>query len=1058
MLKFRFKKLLLTVLIIPLLLFVIFTTLLYYKQDTIVKEMVQTINNDFVGEISLKNSHISPFANFPYISIDLEEVKIYQDKNKDKAPILNLNDIYLGFDLWTLISGKFDIKSLKLKDGYINIIQDKNGEFNITKALGSNKKTNESSEALHLDLKRIVILNVDINKINEENNVILDVKISKAKSKFKTSDIQTTISLDSKFVLTLIKQGDTTIIKNKNFDIGTKLKYTNATQILDINPSEVYLEDALFKMKGNIDFDDDMNIDLKFEGAKPNFDLFIAFAPEELAPALKKYENNGNVYFDCSIKGKSINGHTPKIDANFGCSDAYFANTLNRKKLDKLQFKGHFTNGEARNTSTMEFSIKDFGARPEAGLFSGNLIVKNFDSPDIDLKLISDFELDFLAKFFNLENLKNLKGSVKLTMNFRDIIDLEHPERSIEKLNESYFTELMVKDLSFSSPQYHLALNDLDVSATVKGSEATLDYFNMKVGKSDISIKGIVSDLPAILHHTDKIVSTELSINSKYLDIFELTKTGKEGNKPINEQIENFSVKLAFKSSAKALTESPNLPIGEFFIENLYAKMKHYPHTLHDFHADVIIDEQDFRIIDFKGEIDKSDFHFSGKLYNYDLWFKEKPLGDTKIEFSLDSRLLQLQDLFAYGGENHVPEDYRHEEFRKFKVHGFTDLHFKNGLQSADIYLDQLEATMKVHPLRFEKFSGRIHLENKNLTIEKLAGKIGKSSFVANMSYYYGIDKKAKKQNNKFNLNAPYLDFDELFNYNPSPITANTKNVKHETAFNIFDIPFPDMDFYFNIKHLRYHRYMLDNFYMKCRSQVNHHLYIDTMSMKAAGGSLNIKGHFNGSDKNKIYFSPDIRLKNVDLDKLMFKFENFGQDHLVSEQLHGKLTGRLYGKILMHADMIPIINDSEIHLDVEVTKGRLENYGPMLYLSDFFKDKNLSKVLFDTLSNRIDINKGITSIPKMLINSSLGFIEISGKQDMNFNFEYYLRVPLKLITKAGVSKLLGKKTEEIDTEKEDEIATIDPNKKVKFVNIKLSGNTDNYKITLEKEKKKQLLN
>jgi hypothetical protein len=69
-----------------------------------------------------------------------------------------------------------------------------------------------------------------------------------------------------------------------------------------------------------------------------------------------------------------------------------------------------------------------------------------------------------------------------------------------------------------------------------------------------------------------------------------------------------------------------------------------------------------------------------------------------------------------------------------------------------------------------------------------------------------------------------------------------------------------------------------------------------------------------------------------------------------------------------------------------------------------------------------------------------------------------MRVPLKIITKAGLSKLLGKKTEEIDSEKEDEIATIDPNKKVKFVNIKMSGNADNYKITLEKEKKKQRLN
>ncbi len=1053
MLKSRRKKIILALVAIPIVLFTLLTGVLYIKQNTITQNLINELNSDFAGEISLKKIQISPFSNFPYISIDLKEVKIFQDKINTKKPILNVNDLYLGFDLWTLLSGKFDIKSLKLKDGYIHIVQDTSGEFNITKALATTRnKTEVSSETLHLDLKRIEIQNIDINKLNEENNILLDINIKKAKSKFKTNDSETSFSLDSKFLLTIVQEGDTTMINNKNFDIDTKLTYVHATQILKIEPSEVNVENAQFKTKGSIDFDDDMNIDMKFEGAKPNFDLFLAFAPKELEPALKKYENKGNVYFDCTVKGKSTHGHNPKIDANFGCSEAYFANSINRKKLDKLQFKGHFTNGEACNAATSEFSITDFGARPEAGMFSGNLVVRNFDSPEINLKLVSDFQLDFLVKFLNLEQIKNPKGSVKLTMNFKDIIDLEYPERSIEKLNESYFTELLVKDLSFSSPQYHLAVNDLDISTTVKGSQATLDYFKMNVGKSDILIKGMISDLPAILHHTDKLVSTELTINSKYLDIYELTNTGKEGNKPVNEQIENFRAKVAFKSSAKAILESPNLPIGEFFIEDLYAKMKHYPHTLHDFHADVIIDKKDFRIIDFKGDIDKSDFHFSGKLYNYDLWFTDQPLGDTKIEFALDSRLLQLEDLFAYGGENYVPEDYRHEEFKKFKLHGFADLHFNKGLQSADVYLDQLESTMKVHPLRFEKFSGRFHIQNQHLTVEKFTGKIGKSTFLANLSYHYGEDKKNKNYRNSLQLTAPHLDFDELFNYNPPP--ANAKTINHEAAFNVFQIPFPDMDFNLNIKHLKYHRILLEDFYMKFRSQKNHHLIIDSMRLLAAGGSMYITGDFNGSDKRKLYFNPNIRLKNVDLDKLMFKFENFGQDHLVSEQLHGKLTGRLYGQIHMHADLIPIIDDSEIHLDVEVAKGRLENYGPMLYLADFFKDKNLYKVLFDTLSNRIDISKGIMYVPKMLINSSLGFIELSGKQDMNFNFEYYLRVPLKLITSEGMNKLFGKKSDKNNTLQEDAIAILDPNKKVKFISIKMTGNPDDYKITLAKEKRK----
>ena len=1050
------KKILKIACLILFLLIVIISatiSILYAKQDKIIQELISTVNQDFVGRVEIEDSHISPFDNFPYISIDLEHLKIYENK-ESKNTILHISDCYIGFDLWTIITGNFEIKSLLLKNGVINLIQHTDGEFNLTKALTKTHEIEDIEEEFHLDLKKIELDHVDITKLNEETNLLFDVYITRAKSKFKTSNEHTYAHLDSKFELSVITNGDTTFVNHKHFDLTTDIDFINATQILTILPSNFLLEGASFNTNGTVDFDDDMNVDLSFSGNKPNFDLFIAFAPNELIPTLKKYENKGKVYFDATVKGKSINGHNPKLDANFGCSEAYFTNTINNKKLDDLQFKGHFTNGDKRDASTMEFSMQNFSAKPEAGIFSGNLLVKNFDAPEIDLKLNSHFELEFLATFLNINNLQNLEGSIDLEMNFRDIIDLEHPEKSIEKLNESYYTKLVVKNLGFTTPDFHLPVKDLNIYATMDGHKANISQFDIKIGKSDMSFKGTVSDLPAILHHTNKEVYTSLNFSSKFIDVYELTFNKKDSSKIIDEQIENFKMDLAFKSSAKAMTESPNLPIGEFFIKNLYAKFKHYPHTLHDFHADVFVEEKDFRIIDFTGEIDKSDFHFAGKLKNYDLWFAEHPKGDTKIEFNLDSKLLKLEDLFAYKNENYIPEDYQHEELKNTIIHGFADLHFSEGLKSADVYIDKLNTTMKIHPMRFEKFSGRVHIENEHLTIEKLTGKLGKSSFLANMTYYYGSNKALKKKDNKLYLQAQHLDFDELFSYNPPPPSKQLTPQDHEDVFNIFALPFTDMSFHFDIKHLNYHRYLLHDFNTKFRMQENHYIYLDTLSLVAAGGNVNMSGYFNGSNKDNIYFSPKMNFKNVDIDKLLFKFENFGQDHLVSENLHGKLSGKLTGKIHLHADMIPIIDDSEIHVDLNVVNGKLENFGPMEYMSDYFTDKNLTKVIFDTLSNHIDIKNGVTTIPRMLINSSLGFIEISGKQDMNMNIEYYLSVPVKMIAIAGMNKLFGKKNTEIDPEQEDEIVSKDDSKKVRYVNVKISGTVDDYKITLGKDKNK----
>jgi len=158
----------------------------------------------------------------------------------------------------------------------------------------------------------------------------------------------------------------------------------------------------------------------------------------------------------------------------------------------------------------------------------------------------------------------------------------------------------------------------------MEGNEALIERFQLGVGGSDLSLDARISDVPAIIPHTDIPVEVGLNIRSNLLDIYELTKDSTDST-TINEQIKDLSLALQFVSSARAFTESPNLPIGEFFIKELHATMTNYPHELHDFNADIFIDTVDFRVVDFTGMIDQSDFHFNGKLNNYDLWFEEKP-------------------------------------------------------------------------------------------------------------------------------------------------------------------------------------------------------------------------------------------------------------------------------------------------------------------------------------------------------------------------------------------------------------------------------------------------
>ena len=268
-----------------------------------------------------------------------------------------------------------------------------------------------------------------------------------------------------------------------------------------------------------------------------------------------------------------------------------------------------------------------------------------------------------------------------------------------------------------------------------------------------------------------------------------------------------------------------------------------------------------------------------------------------------------------------------------------------------------------------------------------------------------------KGHSNHVTIEAKKLDFDELCFMKNTVRVASPE--EHEKGFNIYEVPFPNLKLELAIEDLNYHRYKIKDFIGTFRIQQDHYVYIDTLSLDAAGGNITMRGYFNGSNPKLIYFSPSMKLTKVNLDELLVKFENFGQDYLVSENLHGRLSGDLWGKIHMHKDMVPIVDDSEIHLDFNVLSDKLENFGPMEYLAEYFADKNVAKVIsHPSKSHRHQ--DGVLNIPTMQINTSLNSWKFL-VQNNDFSYEYYLKVPWKMITKAGASKLFKKKKRKLST-------------------------------------------
>ncbi|MDR3711925.1 MAG: AsmA-like C-terminal region-containing protein [Puia sp.] len=1004
-------------------------------------------------------------------------------------------------------NGHLDL--LKEKDGELNIVE----ASHINTDTGTTDSTRPAE--LDLDIKKIVLKNMDISYRDSLTGQQVLTHIDRIQSSLQDNDRLIDADLKGALVFDYTRPGYNSLFRHKRLETNIQFTYDKPSEMVHLTEGRLKLEDALFNVTGTADLLHDNTVDLHFSGDKPDFRQLFSFAPEEVARELKHFKYDGHLSFSGSMKGALKGGKMPLIEVRFSCADAWLHNTTANKKLDSLAFKGYYTNGAGQSLKTSELRLLDIQARPDKGVFKGNFILRDFTDPRILMQVNSELELGFVGAFLGIKDLERITGHISLKMNFRDLVDFSAPEKELSELTEGIQSELTVRNLTFRVPSYPYIIEHLNLHANMKNGFVKLDSLACMIGGSDFHVEGSLTDLPALFHHQEKPVVLKMNMRSQRMILKELLSFDSTRSRKAKEEIYGFHIGLSLETSVSELLHPKPLPKGVFKIDSFYSAFKNYPHAFHDFGAELTINDTSILLRNFAGLIDSSDIRFSGRVNNYALWFNKVMKGRTQVAFDLKSRRLAMHDLLGRISRQYVPRGYYEEVGSNIWLRSKIDLRYDSVFQFANIKIANISGSLRQHAYRLDSISGNIKFGTDHfLKIDTLKGIIGRSDFNVSMRLYTGSDTTRRKKENFLQFSSRFLDVDELTNYvltaeeEQTPATAGAgqpegsdptgvpessggetgtgdgsatvattttttsatptvtgatvasatdatavKPVAHTTGFNIFQIPFIDFNATVNIGRIRYHHLGLKNLSTNIRMVSNQQLYLDTLGVEVAEGRVGARGHFNGSDPNKIYLQSRICAEDVNIEKLLLKMDYFGQDYVINKNLKGYLSGQIESYVQVHPDLTPLMDNSEAKLDLEILNGELVNFGPMQAMSSYFKDKNLKLVRFDTLQNTLVLKNGALTIPDMNINSSLGYMEISGKQSLDMKMEYYIRIPLKMVTQVGFRMLFGKRKEEVDPDQVDAIEYRDKDKKIRFMNLKITGTPDDYKVGLGKAKK-----
>ena len=494
-----------------------------FYEDKITQILIHQINKNIETEILIDKSNFSIFKNFPYASVTFYNVRIKSIKgfrlihsdSINSQYFLNVSEVSIKVNIWDIICSKYIIKGLVVKNGYVNILINANGEDNY-QFWNKNLDPTANKESFEINIKSIETNNIKALYLNELKYMRIQTEINRNKINIKNN--QDIVEFEA-------YEEINSFIYHSN-DLNYNIKKQSFIYF-----SGIYVSKLLKIEKGTLEvFDDELNFNivysnklpykylLNFESPKFRIGNYIEFIPKEYT---KNYKiNGGKISLKGKLEGAIESNELPKISANINFSNV--SSTINNNLiLNKLN---GFVNIKGYGISTYNLTLQNN--------LNGELYNSTFT-------LIGSYN-------YNVKQIINVKGNINL-----DITDLNRFKNLPIKFNSgntkidySISGLLLFKksgDVDFNSLKTHIIadIHSIDMElvkaktnilltsgkAELDEGNLNIENLNSTIGVSHTKFNGSINNILSLI--TDSIGGIDVNGNfsSSYIDVNKLMTT-----------------------------------------------------------------------------------------------------------------------------------------------------------------------------------------------------------------------------------------------------------------------------------------------------------------------------------------------------------------------------------------------------------------------------------------------------------------------------------------------------------------------------------------------------
>ncbi|WP_188557742.1 YhdP family protein [Hymenobacter glacieicola] len=486
-------------------------------QDRIIGLFVQALNRHLQVPVQASRLEVSVLDQFPRLSVTLHNVVVAGSEPADTVKLARARRLYCAFDAWDLLAGRYRIRAVTLADAQVRVRRNAQGRGNYH-VLRPDTAASAATSPFSMELEGIELQRVRVLYEDAGRHQHFSLHTPQLRATLGISDTQLDIAAQGVAQVEALRLGNDEYFQNKELTVSTTLVIDRPGQQLTIQPSQIHIGPAAYAVAGTIDYQRAAVLDVRCEATGADVQSVLALLPPRLTRRLAGYRSQGAVYFGGTVRGELSGTRNPTVAVQFGCKEASFYHPRYQQAIDHVSLTGAFTNGSAQAARTTELTLTTVRGQLSGRPFSGNVRIRNFADPRLQLQAQAELDVARAVRFFPLATVRQARGNatVRLQLNGR-LQELRQRPTAAQASGELTLRDVYLQLRDFRQPFTHLTGR-----LQLQGPDVAVPTLSGKLGNSDFRGRGTLRNVTSWLLRPGQPLRLEAVVTSRLLDFNQL--------------------------------------------------------------------------------------------------------------------------------------------------------------------------------------------------------------------------------------------------------------------------------------------------------------------------------------------------------------------------------------------------------------------------------------------------------------------------------------------------------------------------------------------------------